>query len=71
MAYLKNGTEVKGVGEIEKTYIKRTGKFLFFFKTEWWEQVNEQLVANDIHIKTDSLIRYVYINGVKINSDNL
>lgn len=61
-------TYVSGQEEIETTQIKRTKRFLLFFKTEWWETVNAKHIGNDIYINTDRPIRNVYINGKLILS---
>lgn len=63
MTTTQGKTIVEGVEEMEGTYIKKTGRFLLFFKTEWWEKVSERSIGNDIHIKTDREIRQVYLNG--------
>jgi hypothetical protein len=58
---------VKGAEEKEVTKERRTGRFLFFFETEWWETISERHIGNDIHIATDKEIRNVYLNGELIN----
>ncbi len=56
-------TFVKGREEIETTQVKRTGRFMLIFKTEWWETVRTDSIGNDIHIKTERPIRQVFLNG--------
>lgn len=61
-------TKTTGVAirsEVEVEEVKRKGKRFFFFNTEWWETVSTKTVGNDIHVKTDSEVRDVYVNGVK------
>lgn len=55
-------TDVIGANEVEETYEKRTGRFLFLFTTEWWEKVSQKHIGNDIYIKTSKEIRQVYLN---------
>jgi hypothetical protein len=59
-------TFIHGTEEVEGTYVKRTGRFLVVFTTEWWEMVSSKHIGNDIHIKTDNHIRHIYLNGKKI-----
>jgi len=56
-------TDVHGTEEREGTYEKRTGRFLLIFPTEWWEQVSERHIGNDIYIITNREIRTIYLNG--------
>jgi len=60
-------TKIKGVEEREKTEVKRKGRFLLFFETEWWETVSTEHIGNDIYIETLKDIRNVYFNGKKID----
>mgnify|MGYP000857370002 CR=1 FL=1 len=60
-------THIMGVEEREVTEVKRTGRFLFFFKTEWWETVSSKHIANDLHITTENPIRDIYLNGELVN----
>ena len=62
MTTTQNKAMVKGMEEVEETYIKRTGKFLIF-DTEWYEKVSTTHIGNDIVIKTDRPIRNVILNG--------
>lgn len=62
MAHALNKTEVCEAHEMERTQVKRTGKFLMFFDTEWWETVDVHRVGTDIHVKTDQTIRSVFVN---------
>jgi len=56
--------------ELKDTYIKKTGRFLFW-KTEWWEKINTEHIANDIVINSDRPIRSIIVNGkIIILSDN-
>ena len=71
MATISLKTEVAGLEEREVTQEKRTGSFLFFFKTEWWEKVSEKSLANDIHIKTEREIRSVFVNGKEFISNSV
>lgn len=63
MATSQSKTVVRGVEEVEKTFVQRRGRFLLFFETTWWEEVKTEHVGNDIQIKTDREIRQVYLNG--------
>lgn len=56
-------TLLEGWEEREATYVKKTGRFLVFFKTEWFEKVSDRHIGNDIQILTDREIRQVYLNG--------
>ncbi len=58
----QNKAIVMGREQVEESYIKKTGRFLFF-KTEWWEMVATGHIANDILIETQRPIRHVYLNG--------
>lgn len=58
-------TIVQGQEERVDTFVKKTGRFLFF-KTEWWERVSSDHIGNDIYIKTDHPIRQVYLNGKEL-----
>jgi hypothetical protein len=62
MTTTQNKAIVKGLQEVEETYVKRTGKFLIF-NTEWYEKVSTTQLGNDIIIKTDRPIRNVILNG--------
>lgn len=64
-------TVMQGAEEREKTEVKRKGKFLFFFETEWWETVSTEHIGNDIYIKTDRPIRNVYLDGVRYKEELL
>jgi hypothetical protein len=59
-------TVVTGSTRMEKEEVKRTGRFLMFFKTEWWETVRTETVGHDIHIDTTNLIERVFVNGEQI-----
>ena len=67
MTTIQPKTEVCGIETIEKQQEKRTGRFLLFFKTEWWETVKTTSTGNDIHIMTDKYIDHIYLNGTKVN----
>ena len=56
--------------EIEETTVKKTGRFLIFFKTEWWETVNTHYFGSEIHVKSDKEIRKVIVNGEEFLSNN-
>jgi hypothetical protein len=63
MATTLGPTQVNGAEEISKTFEKREGRFLLFFKTTWWEEVKREHIGNDIYIETTREIRQVYLNG--------
>lgn len=63
MSTTQSKTIVRGVEEKDGLYEKRTGRFLLFFQTEWWEKVSETNIGNDIQIITDRPIRAVIVNG--------
>ena len=67
MAHTTNCTNIVGAEEIEKKEVCRTGRFLLFFKTEWWETIKTTSLGNDIYIETDRPIRNVCINNKKIS----
>jgi len=62
MSITQGITTVEGIEEKEGTYVKKTGRFMLFFKTEWWEKVSERHIGNTIHIITNRKIRQVYLN---------
>ena len=63
MTTTQSKTTVQGAEEKEGLFEKRTGRFLLFFKTEWWEMVSEKHIGNDIIVKTNRPIRAVIVNG--------
>ena len=63
MATIQAATHIEDAEERARDRVKRTRRFLLFFKTEWWETVSERHSGNDIHILTTRPIRNVYING--------
>lgn len=63
MATIQGKTIVQGVENRIGTYEKRERSFLMFFKTTWWEKVNERSLGNDIYIETNRPIKNVYLNG--------
>lgn len=66
MAQTINKPIAQGATEVEETYKKKRGWFLFF-PTESWIKVNTESFGDDIMIKTDRPIRDVYINGKLIS----
>ena len=56
-------TDVQVADEIETEQVKRTGRFLVFFRTEWWETINTRYIGSDLHITTNREIRTIYLNG--------
>lgn len=63
MARTQAKTIVQGVSNMIGTYEKREGRFLVFFKTNWWEKISEKHIGNDIFIETTNPIQNVYLNG--------
>lgn len=63
MATTQGTTIVEGHEEREREQVKRKGRFLFIFPTEWWETVSERHIGNDIYILSNRPIRNVYLNG--------
>ena len=70
MAKTLNKSTVVREEEVLETWVKKKGKFLIFFDTEWWEKVSTEHIANDIHIQTDRPIRNIYFNGKLLISDS-
>jgi hypothetical protein len=65
MTQAQSQSVVIGREEVEETFEKKQGRFLFW-KTEWWEKVHTEHIGNDIVIKTDKPIRSIYLNGREI-----
>jgi hypothetical protein len=56
-------TYVQEGKDIERTEVKRKGKFLVFFDTEWWETVSEKTIGHSVHVKTTNKVDSVFVNG--------
>lgn len=66
MTTTQSETRILGQEEIEKTFVKRKGRFLLIFPITWWEEVKTEHTGNDIYIETNHLIRKIYLNGKEI-----
>lgn len=66
MATTSGATSVRIAEEKERDQVKRTGRFLLFFPTEWWETVAERHIGNDLHIRTTKQIHHIYLNGKQL-----
>jgi hypothetical protein len=59
-------TNVVIAEEREHDQVKRKGRFLLFFPTEWWETISERHIGNDLHIQTQNEIRRIFFNGKQV-----
>lgn len=68
---MKPATSVQLLEEVEKSYFRKTAKFLLFFDVSWWEVVKTDRIGHDIYIETPNEIRKIYLNDQEIIVPNL